>query len=220
MADAAVFPGPDRVLDPGLDPVRGVDIGVLAQPAFGAAGRFVAHRLYRQPSPASNKVSWAPGWGRSRRAKTRIAAGQARSWSPPGPSRSSPVSSVTCASSIQHARCAQAASRRRHRRGARGPRRGHRSRPARPAPGPSAAPSSPARSAPTRPSRSAHSRGGPPAFQVLDQGVAGPGAVAGDHQLPPELRRERGDRRVGDGQVVRGGIRPGRAAAQHPGQRR
>src|SRR5258708_30413364 len=27
---------------------------------------------------------------------------QPRSWSPPGPSRSSPVSSLTCASSIQH----------------------------------------------------------------------------------------------------------------------
>ena len=39
----------------------------------------------------------------------RIVAGQALSWSPAGPSRSSPVSSVTCASSIQHARWAHPA---------------------------------------------------------------------------------------------------------------
>ena len=38
MADAAVFPGADRVLDPGLDPVRGVEVGVLAQPPFRAGG--------------------------------------------------------------------------------------------------------------------------------------------------------------------------------------
>src|SRR3984957_17284009 len=49
----------------------------------------------------------AAGGGRSRRAKTRIPFGQAFSWSPSGPSRSSPVSSVTCASSIQQAGCAQ-----------------------------------------------------------------------------------------------------------------
>jgi hypothetical protein len=55
--------------------------------------------------------------------------------------------------------------------------------------------------------------------QALDQGVTGPGPVAGDHQLPPEPRRDRGDRRGQQLQVVRGGIRSGRAAAQHPGQR-
>jgi hypothetical protein len=33
-----------------------------------AAGRFVTHSEYRQPSSASNKASWAPGCGRSRRA--------------------------------------------------------------------------------------------------------------------------------------------------------
>src|SRR5450755_2464079 len=38
MADSAVFPGPDRVLDPGLDPVRGIDIGGLPEPAFSAGG--------------------------------------------------------------------------------------------------------------------------------------------------------------------------------------
>jgi hypothetical protein len=36
MADAAVFPGPDRVLDPGLDPVGGVDIGGLPEVLRGA----------------------------------------------------------------------------------------------------------------------------------------------------------------------------------------
>ena len=45
-----------------------------------AAGRFVAHREYRQPSPASNKVSCAPGCGRSRRAKTRIAEAGREGW--------------------------------------------------------------------------------------------------------------------------------------------
>ena len=35
---AGVLPGPDGVLDPGLDPVRGVDIGVLPQPALGGGG--------------------------------------------------------------------------------------------------------------------------------------------------------------------------------------
>jgi hypothetical protein len=49
-----------------------------------AAGRLVTHRLYRQPSAASNKVSWAPGCDRSRRAKTRIASGQPDNWSPAG----------------------------------------------------------------------------------------------------------------------------------------
>jgi hypothetical protein len=43
--------------------------------------------------------------------------------------------------------------------------------------------------------------------QVPDQVVAGPGPIGRDHQLPPEGRRERGDRRVCDGQVVSGGVR-------------
>ena len=47
---------------------------------------------------------WESRCGRSRRAKIRIGSGQPSSWSPSGPSRSSPVSSVTCASSIQQAR--------------------------------------------------------------------------------------------------------------------
>ena len=104
MPQAGVLPGADGVLHPGLHPVRGVDVGGLPSQPLVAAGRFVAHRLYRHPSSASNRVSWAPGCGRSRRAKRRIVAGQAWSSSPAGPSRSSPVSSVTCASSIQQAR--------------------------------------------------------------------------------------------------------------------
>ena len=53
-------------------------------------------------------------------AKTRIVAGQRASWSPDGPCRSSPVSSLTCASSIQQRgwaqpRSAQASSARRSR---------------------------------------------------------------------------------------------------------
>ena len=67
-----------------------------------ARARLVTHRVYRQPSSASNKVSWAPGCGRSRRAKTRIVAGQPSQLVPGRASRSRPVSSVTCASSIQH----------------------------------------------------------------------------------------------------------------------
>ncbi len=48
----------------------------LARQPRSAAGRLVTHRLYRQPSSASNRVSWAPGCGRPRWAKTRMLAGQ------------------------------------------------------------------------------------------------------------------------------------------------
>jgi hypothetical protein len=101
------------------DPVRGINVGALAVPALRGGGRFVAHRLYRQPSSASNRVSCPPGWGRSGRANTRIAAGQTLNWSPAGPSRSSLVSSVTRFLD-QHARCAHLGSRRRRPRGASG----------------------------------------------------------------------------------------------------
>src|SRR5262249_58739007 len=56
-------------------------------------------------------------------------------------------------------------------------------------------------------------------IQALDQAVAGPGAVAGDHQPPPEGRRQRGDRRAQDLQVIGGGVGPGAAFAQLGGQR-
>ena len=60
--------------------------------------------------------------------------------------------------------------------------------------------------------------GGEP-VQLLDQGVAGAGPVAGDHQLPAQRRRQRGDRLVQEAQVIGGGVAARRAGAQHPGQR-
>ena len=38
LADAAVFPGADGIFDPGMDPLSGVDVGILAQPALGVCG--------------------------------------------------------------------------------------------------------------------------------------------------------------------------------------
>ena len=69
-----------------------------------AAGRLVTHRLYRQPSLGLEQ-------GQLRAGVRALAAGEdPHGWRArrpagprPGPSRSSPVSSVTCASSIQHA---------------------------------------------------------------------------------------------------------------------
>ena len=123
--------------------------------------------------------------------------GPARQLVPAGPSRSSPVSSVTCASSIQHraVRAGQV------RAGVIGAALADlaaagRWRSARPAPGPAGSPPSPARPAPSRRSRSAGSPGrARQLIQAGDQPVAGPGPVAGDHQPPPERRRQRGDRR-------------------------
>jgi len=60
--------------------------------------------------------------------------------------------------------------------------------------------------------------GGEP-VQLLDQGVAGAGPVAGDHQLAPQRRRERRDRVAEEAQVIGGGVRPGRPGTQHPGRR-
>ena len=56
-------------------------------------------------------------------------------------------------------------------------------------------------------------------IQAGDQPVAGPGAVAGHHQPPPEGRWQRADRRLQDFQVISHRVAPGAAAAQHPGQR-
>jgi hypothetical protein len=55
--------------------------------------------------------------------------------------------------------------------------------------------------------------------QPGDQAVAGPGAVAGDHQRAPEWRRQRRDRRVQYRQLISDGVAAGRFLAQHPGQR-
>ena len=56
-------------------------------------------------------------------------------------------------------------------------------------------------------------------IQVLHELVAEPGAVDGDHEVPPERRRQRRDRRVGDRDVISSGIAARRALAQHPRQR-
>ncbi len=58
MTDPAVFDRADAVLDPGVNPVGGVDIGELGSPA---PGRSMTHRVYRQPSRVSSKDSCAPG---------------------------------------------------------------------------------------------------------------------------------------------------------------
>jgi hypothetical protein len=84
MAQAGLLTGADGVLDAGVDQVRGVAVGAWPSQPLVAAARFVAHRECRPPSTASNKVSLVPRWGRSRRAKTRIALGQVASWSPAG----------------------------------------------------------------------------------------------------------------------------------------
>ena len=99
--------GPTPRRWPGVDAVRGVDVGALPAPAAGRGGQ-VGDPQGVAPAvlAASNRDSCAPGCGRSRRAKSRMAFGQPLSWSPAGPSRSSPVSSATCASSIQHSRWA------------------------------------------------------------------------------------------------------------------
>ena len=61
-------------------------------------GVLVAVTWYRLPSCCSNRVSWAPGCGFSRRIRIRMSAGQLARRSPPALWRSSPVSSATCAS--------------------------------------------------------------------------------------------------------------------------
>ncbi len=59
-----------------------------------------------------------------------------------------------------------------------------------------------------RPARPRVGRG-----EVLDRGVAGPGAVDGGQQVAPPLRGDRGDRGAGDRDVAGGGARPGVARA-------
>ena len=83
-------------------------VGVRPSQPFVLGGRFVAHRQYRQPSPASNKVSWAPD-AAARGARRPASPGEARSWPRPGRGEQ-PGQLSDAASSIQHARCAQPAS--------------------------------------------------------------------------------------------------------------
>jgi hypothetical protein len=105
MPEAGVLPGTDHVLDPGVDPVACVDVGALAAPAPRVLGQV------RRPQGVPPSVGGlehgelGAGVGPLRRAKTLIFFGQAFSRSPPGPLRRRPVSSVTCASSIQQSRC-------------------------------------------------------------------------------------------------------------------
>ena len=177
----------------------------------GRGGR----RRYRTAGTAS-PARWRAGWsprgcsathqlprtgtaarrcGRSRRAKTRMPAGQPASWSPPGPSRSSPVSSATCASWSQHSahrrseRSAQLSSARRP-----GPGRCGRWRSARLAPARRDRLAFPLAQAPADGVDLAAAGPGRKLIEAGDQPVAGPRAVAGDHQPPPVLRRHRGDR--------------------------
>ena len=60
--------------------------------AMSSPGVPVMKQVWRNPASMSNKVSWAPGWGRSRRQISRMSSGQS--------SRvTSPVSSMTSAPS-------------------------------------------------------------------------------------------------------------------------
>jgi hypothetical protein len=55
--------------------------------------------------------------------------------------------------------------------------------------------------------------------ELLDQPVAGAGPVAGDHDLAAQRGREGPDRLAQEPQVIGGGVRPGGAGPEHPGQR-
>jgi hypothetical protein len=75
VADPGV-PGADGVFDPGMDPVGGVNAGVLPPPAFGCL-RQVGHlQLAAVAVLAVEQGQLCGGVGRSRRAKIRIVEGQ------------------------------------------------------------------------------------------------------------------------------------------------
>ena len=75
-----------------------------ASPSCQTAGSLPTGSTASVPGLEQGKLG---AGGRPLPTKTRIASGQPSSWSPPGPSRSSEVSSATCAASIQHRRCPQ-----------------------------------------------------------------------------------------------------------------
>jgi hypothetical protein len=78
-----------------VHPAGCVDVGVLAAPAACALGQ-VGHPQGVAPAVRGlEQAQLGTGVGRSRRAKTRIDAGQPPSWSPARPMRSRAVSSVT-----------------------------------------------------------------------------------------------------------------------------
>jgi hypothetical protein len=70
----------DAVLDAGALPVPDFEVR-MGQPWWpvGSTGVLVAKQVIRQPLWSVN-LSWAPGWGRSRRAMTRMSSGQC--WGP------------------------------------------------------------------------------------------------------------------------------------------
>src|SRR5271165_3640648 len=220
MAQAGILAGADRVLDPGLDPVRDVDVGGLAQPASGVRGpvrgpqgvppavpgleqgqlrawmgplaaREDPHR--RGPGPQlvpASAVPQQPGQ-----------LGDVRFFDPARPVRAGQVRAGVIGAALADLPAAVD-------RGLPGLLRDQPQRRLLPL----------AQRPPDRVRQLVPAAGGQ-RVQALDQGVTGPGAVAGDHQLPPEPRRDRGDRRVQQLQVIRGGVAARRAAAQHPGQR-
>jgi hypothetical protein len=107
MAEPGVLASADDVLDAGVDAVGGVGVGALAAPSPRPGGQVRGPQRVAPPVGRLEERELGAGVGPLSRAKTRIAFGQPLSWSPAGPSRSSPVSSATCASSIQQAGCAQ-----------------------------------------------------------------------------------------------------------------
>jgi hypothetical protein len=68
MADSAVFPGADRVLDPGLDPVRGVDVGGLprASPWCWRAGSWPTGSTASRRRPRTGSAGRRDGAARGR----------------------------------------------------------------------------------------------------------------------------------------------------------
>jgi hypothetical protein len=71
-AEAGGFAGADPVFDAGVSAVPGLQ--VLDGSAPG--GVSVAMTWCRQPSMVSNRASWAPGCGRSRRTVNRVPSGK------------------------------------------------------------------------------------------------------------------------------------------------
>ncbi len=73
-AEAGVLAAADAVLDVGVSAVAGLQVLDRSR-ADGGCRLSVATTWCRQPSTVSNKVSWAPGCGRSRRTRSRVPVG-------------------------------------------------------------------------------------------------------------------------------------------------
>jgi len=220
MSQAGVLAGADGILDAGLDPVGGVDVGVLAQPALGGGG------------PVGGPQAIPP-------AVFGLEQGQLRAGMRPLTAGEDPHRRGPCLQLVPGRPLAQQP-------GQLGdvrfldPARPVRARLA--AAGVIGAPLADLaaavdgdlpgllRNQPQRrllpltqrpPDRVDQLVPGPgrELVQVLDQAVAGPGPIDRDHQPPPERRRQRRDRRGRQRDMVSGGVAARRAAAQHPGQR-